>query len=50
MVGRAEDGRLAGLFDADVTDEVIRHAHCEVHVVRIGVQHDEYDRTKMIAS
>jgi ACDE family multidrug resistance protein len=50
VVGRAEQGRLAGLFDAEVTDEVIRHAHCDVHVVRVGVQRDAYDRTKMIAS
>jgi nucleotide-binding universal stress UspA family protein len=27
VVGRTEEGRLAGFFDANVTEEVIRHAH-----------------------
>jgi ACDE family multidrug resistance protein len=45
VVGRAEEGWVAGFFDADLTDEVVRHAHCDVHIVRIGAHHDEFART-----
>jgi MFS transporter, ACDE family, multidrug resistance protein len=50
VVGRAEEGQVARVFDTDLTDEVVRHAHCDVHIARIGAQHGEFDRTRTIAS
>jgi MFS family permease len=33
VTGAPADGELAGLFDADLTRQLLRHARCEVHVV-----------------
>jgi len=33
VIGRPEGGELAGIFDADLTSQLLRHAPCAVHVV-----------------
>jgi MFS transporter, ACDE family, multidrug resistance protein len=35
IIGSPADGRAAGLFDASLTSQLIRHARCEVHVVPV---------------
>jgi MFS transporter, ACDE family, multidrug resistance protein len=50
VVGRAEEGGIAGFFDSDLTDQVVRHAHCDVHIVRVGAQHNQFGRMTKIAS
>jgi MFS transporter, ACDE family, multidrug resistance protein len=35
IIGSPADGPSAGLFDASLTSQLIRHARCEVHVVPI---------------
>ena len=33
VIGPPEGGELAGIFDADLTSQLLRHAPCAVHVV-----------------
>ena len=35
IIGSPADGPSAGLFDASLTSQLIRHAHCEVHIVPV---------------
>jgi MFS transporter, ACDE family, multidrug resistance protein len=35
VIGRADEGSVASVFDADLADQVVQHAHCDVHIVRI---------------
>jgi MFS transporter, ACDE family, multidrug resistance protein len=35
IIGSPADGGAAGLFDASLTSQLIRHARCEVHVVPV---------------
>jgi MFS family permease len=33
LIGRPADSQVAGIFDAALTAQVVRHAHCAVHIV-----------------
>ena len=33
VIGTPADSGLAGLFDASLTNQLIRHARCDVHLV-----------------
>lgn len=33
VIGAPTGGELAGLFDADLTSQLLRHARCDVHVI-----------------
>ncbi len=35
IIGAPSDGEPAGLFDASLTSQLIRHARCEVHIVPV---------------
>jgi nucleotide-binding universal stress UspA family protein len=35
IIGSPTDGAAAGLFDASLTSQLIRHARCEVHIVPV---------------
>jgi MFS family permease len=35
IIGSPADGAAAGLFDASLTSQLIRHARCEVHIVPV---------------
>jgi MFS transporter, ACDE family, multidrug resistance protein len=35
VIGRADEGSVASVFDADLVDQVVQHARCDVHIVRI---------------
>jgi MFS family permease len=35
IIGSPADGAAAGLFDASLTSQLIRHAQCEVHIVPV---------------
>jgi nucleotide-binding universal stress UspA family protein len=35
VIGRADEGSAASVFDADLVDQVLKHAQCDVHIVRI---------------
>jgi nucleotide-binding universal stress UspA family protein len=35
VIGRADEGSVASVFDADLADQVVQHARCDVHIVRI---------------
>jgi MFS transporter, ACDE family, multidrug resistance protein len=37
IIGSPADGAAAGLFDASLTSQLIRHARCEVHIVPVSV-------------
>jgi nucleotide-binding universal stress UspA family protein len=36
IIGSPEDGAAAGLFDASLTSQLIRHTRCEVHLVPVS--------------
>jgi MFS transporter, ACDE family, multidrug resistance protein len=38
VIGSPADGGSAGLFDASLTNELIRHARCEVHLVPVRAE------------
>ena len=35
VIGRADEGSVASVFDADLVDQVVQHARCDVHIVRM---------------
>ncbi|HXA31350.1 MAG TPA: MFS transporter [Acidimicrobiales bacterium] len=39
VIGRADEGSAASVFDADLVDQVLKHAQCDVHIVRIPPVH-----------
>ena len=39
IIGSPTDGVSAGLFDASLTSQLIRHARCEVHIVPVSPSH-----------
>jgi MFS transporter, ACDE family, multidrug resistance protein len=45
IIGSPVDGVSAGLFDASLTSQLIRHARCEVHVVPVGATRPLADST-----
>jgi MFS family permease len=40
VIGTPADAGTAGLFDASLTTELIRHARCEVHLVPVRAAHE----------
>ncbi|MCU1492471.1 MAG: multidrug-efflux transporter [Acidimicrobiaceae bacterium] len=40
VIGPPTDQGLVGIFDADLTNELIHHARCDVHIVPAGAVHE----------
>jgi len=45
LIGTPTDSEIAGIFDAALTSQVVRHAHCAVHIIPSG-----YDRVPLGAA
>ena len=39
VIGAPKDPRLSALFDADLSNHLLRHAHCDVHVIASPTDH-----------
>jgi nucleotide-binding universal stress UspA family protein len=47
VISRRDQGPVAGLFDVDLANQVVEHAHCDVHVVRLPPAHEPVVANRM---